>query len=156
MYDKSDQHATIYDSYNFELAAKTIKSVKLSSFTEIYSLTNEKKYSIGNLTQNLLDKQFVAWSCDGSSVAPLTGYMNNPIYQKLIGEDDYKEVKSDERVYLDLRGSSEYTNEAERLERNDSKISVSIQLKAATTKKLRLRVWAYSIGEYLYYYLKVD
>ena len=156
MYDKSDQHATIYDSYNFELAAKTIKSVKLSSFTEIYSLTNEKKYSIGNLTQNLLDKQFVAWSCDGSSVAPLTGYMNNPIYQKLIGEDDYNEVKSDERVYLDLRGSSEYTNEAERLERNDSKISVSFQLKAATTKKLRLRVWAYSIGEYLYYYLKVD
>ena len=104
----------------------------------------------------MLDKQFVAWSCDGSSVAPLTGYMNNPIYQKLIGEDDYNEVKSDERVYLDLRGSSEYTNEAERLERNDSKISVSIQLKAATTKKLRLRVRAYSIGEYLYYYLKVD
>ena len=106
MYDKSDQHATIYESYNFELAAKTIKSVKLSSFTEIYSLTNEKKYSIGNLTQNLLHKQFVAWSCDGSSVAPLTDYMNNPIYQKLIGGDDYNEVKSDERVYLDLRGSS--------------------------------------------------
>ena len=43
-----------------------------------------------------------------------------------------------------------YTNEAERLERNDSKISVSIQLKATATKKLRLRVWAYSIGEYWY------
>ena len=106
MYDKSDQHATIYDSYNFELAAKAIKSIKLSSVTEIYSLTNEKKYSIGNLTQNLLDKQFVAWSCDGSSIAPLTDYMINPIYQKLIDEDDYNEVKSDERVYLDLRGSS--------------------------------------------------
>ena len=45
---------------------------------------------------------------------------------------------------------SEYTNEEERLERNDSKISVSIQLKTAPTKKLRLAVWAYSIGEYLY------
>ena len=42
VYDKSDQHATIYDSYNHELAAKTIKSIKLSNFTEIYSLTNEK------------------------------------------------------------------------------------------------------------------
>ena len=40
--------------------------------------------------------------------------------------------------------------EAEKLERNDSKISVSIQLKAAATKKLRLRVWAYSIDEYLH------
>ena len=35
----------IYDSYNVELAAKTIKSVKRSNFTEVYSLTNEKKKS---------------------------------------------------------------------------------------------------------------
>ena len=41
-------------------------------------------------------------------------------------------------------------NKAKKLERNDSKINVSIQLKAAATKKLRLRVWAYAIGEYLY------
>ena len=43
MYEKSDQHATIYNSYNFELAAKTIKSLRFSNFTEIYSLTNENK-----------------------------------------------------------------------------------------------------------------
>lgn len=43
VYGKSDKHATIYDSYNVELAPKTIKSVKLSNVTEIYSLTNEKK-----------------------------------------------------------------------------------------------------------------
>ena len=42
-YDKSDKHTTIYDSYNHELAAKRIKSVKLSNLTEVYSLTNEKK-----------------------------------------------------------------------------------------------------------------
>ena len=43
VYDKSGKHAAIYDSYNIELAPKTIKSVKLSNVTEIYSLTNEKK-----------------------------------------------------------------------------------------------------------------
>ena len=43
MYDKSDQHATIYDSYNFELATKTVKSIRFSNFTEIYSLTNKNK-----------------------------------------------------------------------------------------------------------------
>ena len=43
MYEKSDQHATVYNSYNFELAAKTIKSLRFSNFTEIYSLTNENK-----------------------------------------------------------------------------------------------------------------
>ena len=61
--DKSDNHTTIYDSYNREVAAQKIKTLKLSYFTEIYSLTNEKKYSIDNLTQrHLLYKQFVAWN----------------------------------------------------------------------------------------------
>ena len=151
VYDKSHQHATIYNSYNFELSAKTIKYIKLSDFTEIYTLTNEKKFSIDNLTQkHLLYKQFVIWSCNGSIVAPPTDYINNPIYQELTHEEDYNEVKSDERVYLDLRASSGYSNEAKKLERNDLKNNVSIQLKAAATKKLRLRVWAYSISEYLY------
>ena len=68
----------------------------------------------------------------------------------MIEEENNNEVKSDYRIYLDLRASSGYTNEAEKLERNDSKISVSIQLKAATTKKLRLRNLAYSLGEYFY------
>ena len=82
--DKSDKHTTIYDSYNREIAAQVIKSLKLSNFTEIYSLTNEKKYDVDNLTQrHLLYKQFVAWNCNGSSVAPLTEYMNNPIFQEL-------------------------------------------------------------------------
>ena len=42
VYDKSDKHTTIYDSYNVEMASKRIKSVRLTNFTEIYSLTNEK------------------------------------------------------------------------------------------------------------------
>ena len=40
--DKSDKHSTIYDSYNREMAAQLIKTLKLTNFTEIYSLTNEK------------------------------------------------------------------------------------------------------------------
>ena len=68
----------------------------------------------------------------------------------MIDEDACFDNKSDERIYLDLRTSSGYTNEAEKLERNDSKINLHILLKAAATKKLRLRVWAHSIGEYLH------
>ena len=63
--DKSDKYATIFDSYNRELAAQEIKTLKLSNFTEIYSLANEKKYHFSNLTQrHLLYKQFVAWNCN--------------------------------------------------------------------------------------------
>ena len=143
VYDKSDKHATIYGSYNVEMVAKTIKSVKLSNFTEIYSLKNEKKYDIDNLTQKyLLYKQLVAWSSNSCSTVPSTDYINNPIYQELIDEEDYFENKRDETIYLDLRPSSGYTNEAEKLERNDSKINLHVLLKSAETKKLRLRVWA--------------
>ena len=46
VYDKSDKHTTIYDSYNVELAAKYIKSVKLSNFAEIYSLTTKKNMTL--------------------------------------------------------------------------------------------------------------
>ena len=83
-------------------------------------------------------KQFFAWACDGCSVAPLTDYTNNPIYQELISEDQYDGNTGEERLYLDLRASSGYTNEAEKLEKNGSKTNLEIVLKNAATKKLRL------------------
>ena len=33
VFDKSNEHTKIYDSYNVEWAAKCIKSVKISNFT---------------------------------------------------------------------------------------------------------------------------
>ena len=105
----------------------------------------KKQYDIGNFTQkNLLYKQFVAWSRNGCSTAPLTDYINNPIYPEMIDKDEYFEVKSDERIYLDLKASSGYTNEAEKLERNDSKINLYILLKDATKKAK-----AKSLGSFL-------
>ena len=154
--DKSDKHTTIYDSYNRELAAQKIKTLQLSNFTEIYSLTNKKKYDIDNLMQkHLLYKQFVAWNCNASSVAPLTEDILSwnrffPIYRELPDEEQYYSLKSDEKVYLDLRTSSGYVKEAEKLERNDSKINLQITLKKAAKFNLRVRIWAYSLSEYLY------
>ena len=133
------------------MATQTIKSLQLSNFTEIYSLTNEKKYSIDNLTQkHLLFKQFVAWNCNGSSVALLTDYMDNPIFRELPDEEEYFGLKSDERIYLDLRATFGYVTEAEKLERNDSKINPMITLKKAVPFNMRVRIWAYSLSEYLY------
>ena len=63
---------------------------------------------------------------------------------------DYFDVRSDKRVYLGLRDSSGYVKEAEKLERNNSKINLHIMLKNVATKKLSLRVWAHSLREYLY------
>ena len=46
VYDKSKKHTTIHNSYYVELAAKYIKSVKLQSFIDIYSLINEKNIQL--------------------------------------------------------------------------------------------------------------
>ena len=142
---------TIYDSYNRELASQMIKTLQLSNFTETYSLANEKKYSIDNLTpKHLLYKQFIAWNCNGSSIVPLTEYMDNPVFQERSDEESYYSLKSHENVYLDLRGSSGYVREAEKLEGNDSKINLQITLKKAGTFKLSVRIWAYSLSQSTY------
>ena len=80
----------------------------------------------------------------------MTDYINNPVYQELIGESDYDSVKSDERICLDLSASAGYRTEAEKLEIHDSKINLAIQLQKVAAHKLKLRIWAYSLGEYLY------
>ena len=79
-------------------------------------------------------KQFVAWSCNGSRVAPLTDYMNNPIYQELISEDDYFDVLNDERIYLDLRVRSGCVKKAEKLSPHSTKRDSEEKVK---TKGLR-------------------
>ena len=77
-------------------------------------------------------------------------YRNNEIYQELIKERNYFVNDSDEKLYIDMRRSKGYTDELEKLTRNDSDMSLTVKLKAETTKKLRLRVVSYSQAEYFY------
>ena len=83
-------------------------------------------------------------------LAPVSNYVNNPTFQDLPNQETYFSAKSDERIYLDMRASSWYVKEAEKLERNDSKINLQITLKDTADFNLRVRVWAYSLSEYLY------
>ena len=81
---------------------------------------------------------------------PLVDYIDNLIYRELPTEEEYYTITSDERVYLDLKGSSGYAKEAEKLDRNNSKINLEITLNAAALYNLTVRVSAYSLSEYLY------
>ena len=49
-----------------------------------------------------------------------------------------------------MRRSKGYTNKSEKLTRDDSNVQLTIKLKKAATKKIRLRVTAYSQIEYYY------
>ena len=81
VYDKSYQHTTIYDSYDLELTAKLIKTIKFESTSTTYSLTGKLSYDLSREDEKfLLYKMLVARSCKGCSSAPLTQYKNNPTY----------------------------------------------------------------------------
>ena len=151
VYDKSDKHLIIYDSYNGECVVQKIESVELANISKAYSVTNTINIDTPNDTQkHMLWKQFVAWNCNGYSAVLISDYINNPTFQELPVEKDYFGNDSEERVYIEFRDSLGYTNEIEKPSRNDSKLTLTIELKSALTKKMMLRVWRYTNNEYLY------
>ena len=59
--------------------------------------------------------------------------MNNPTYQDLTKVDKY--FSSHEKMYLGLRKSQGCTNELGSLTQDDSKLTLTVTLKDAATKK---------------------
>ena len=146
---KRDQHKTCYSRYNLEVAAQKIKSLKIGNASSTYALTNEIKYDVDGVGDAYwLYLQFVALLYNGCTVAPLTEYANNLIYQDLTKADSY--FSSDKTMYLDLRRSKGYNNELKRFTRDKCKLTLNETLKDTTNKKMRFRVTRYSQGQYYY------
>ena len=151
VYDKSYHHETIYDSYDVELATKIIKFVKFENAGTTYSLTGQIEYDLEKEDdKHILYKMLPSYFCEGYSLAPLEQYINNPIYQDMTPEQEWATDTRDDRLYIDLRRSKGYTDELEKIYRDDSQLSLTITLKNAATKKLRFRITAWSQGEYWY------
>ena len=101
-----------------------------------------------NFTEILLLGQQVG---GGSSVGPLTEYSQNDVYKKLVKYGScYTAGRSDEKLFIDLRRGRGYTRELEKIVRNDSSLTMTITLKTAAVKKMRLIVVGYYQGEYMY------
>ena len=151
VYDRSYQHTTIYDSYDLELAAKLIKTIKFANTSTTYSLTGKLSYDLTREDdKNMLHKMLVAHSCDGYNSAPLTQYKNSQIYQEIPEEDKFTDNERDDRIYIDMRRSKRYTDELEKINCDDSDIALTISLKEAAAKKLRFRITCFSQAEYWY------
>ena len=82
---------------------------------------------------------FIKSYCNGSSTAPLTQYKNNPIYQYITPQEEYRANPRDDRIYTDMRRSQGYTDELEKLTRDDSGLAVAVNLKNAAQQKMGLR-----------------
>ena len=151
VYDNSYHHSTIYDSYDVELAAKLIKTIKFENASSTYSLTRKLSYDLEKEDDKYqLYCMLAAFTCGGCSSAPLTQYVNNTIYQELTEEDEFTNATRDDRIYVDMRRSKGYTDELEKINRDDSLLALTINLKAAATSKLRYRITGWSQGEYWY------
>ena len=152
VYDKSEQHNNVYDSYNAELAATHITTVQLENLNNKYGEINRKYDLTEEHDKYLMYRNFVGWATgQGCTVGPLTQYANNEIYKELIKyEKYYSKTESDEKLYVDLKSGRGYSNELERIVRNDSSLTLTVTLQNAAVKKYRLRVVGYYQGEYIY------
>ena len=56
----------------------------------------------------------------------------------------------DDRIYVDMRRSKGYANELEKINRDESRIALTISLKEAAGKKMRFRITSFSQGEFWY------
>ena len=136
IFDKSNQHQTVYHRYDVELAAKYVQLFALENASATYSLTGELEYNISNEdNEHWLYRMFVAYYCEGCSTAQLTQYNNNEIKQELAKEKDCFRDNSDERLYSDMRCSKGYTDELENLTGDDGGVTLTVKLKNAMTKK---------------------
>ena len=104
--DRSDQHLSIYDSYNAEIAATHIKSIKLQNTPNKYSEFKTVKFDLEDeKDQYTLHNAFTAWVTKGSSIAPQSDYAYNDTYQQLSNRSKHF-TKSDEYVYIHIRRST--------------------------------------------------
>ena len=128
-----------------------IQSITLENTTSMYSLTGKLEDNYKNQDEkDKLYRMFIAYNCNCCTTAPLTQYKDNEIYQEITPEDEYRDNTKDDRIYLDMQRSQGYTDELQKLTRDDSGLAVIINLKEAAKKKMRLRITGFSQAEYCY------
>ena len=82
-----------------------------------------------------LYQMFLAYYCEGCSASPLTQCKNNEIKQELTKEKYYFGDNSDGTLYIDMKHSKRYTDELEKLIRDEGGVTLTIKLKEAVAKK---------------------
>ena len=108
----------------------------LENASTTYSLTGQLEYNVSNEDdKHWLYQMFVAYYWEGCSAAPLTQYKNNEIKHKLAKERYYFGDNAEKRLYIDMRCSKGYTNELEKLTRDDGGVALTMKLKQVAAKK---------------------
>ena len=83
---------------------------------------------------------FLAFQCNGCSTAPLSQYKNNEIFQEKTMEENHTTTNTDNRIFIDLRRSKGYTDELEKITRDDSGLGNIVTLKKEVAKKMKQNI----------------
>ena len=76
----------------------------------------------------------MAWSWKACSIASLSDYANNSVFQEFPTRSKYF-TSADEKIFINLRRGKGYTNEIKKLNRDDRDLTITIHLKAPAEKK---------------------
>ena len=77
----------------------------------------------------------------------MSDYAKNLVFQELPSTNEYS-TTADEKIFIDLRRGKVYTDELEKLHKDDSNLKITINLKVARTREMRLHVIGYFQCEY--------
>ena len=89
-----------------------VKSAKLENVSNMHSSFNNIEFNTSDTHDKyLLYTQFAAKYCKGSSIAPLSDYAHNLIFQEMPNINQYL-TSADEHVFIALRCGKGNTNHA--------------------------------------------
>ena len=74
---------------------------------------------------------FIVYNRDGCSTASLTQYKNNKKDQEITEREDYSATTKDDCIYIDMTRSKGYTDELEKLTRDHTNVTLTVNLKKA-------------------------
>ena len=121
----------------------------MQNASNTYSEFNTVKFDLEDEEDRYtLYNAFVGWVTNSSSIVTESDFIYNEARKELFNRNTYF-TDSGKRVYINIRRSKGYTGEFERVNQDDSDLSVAIDLKAAAVKKMRLRVKDYFQGKYM-------
>lgn len=85
VFDKSNKNSTVCDNYNVEKAANIVQSFTLENISQSCSVANKLKFDVNNSTH----KYMLHMPCNGRSIALITDYECNPLFQVLPDNNTY-------------------------------------------------------------------
>ena len=116
-----------------------MEKVKTENIKNIHIVSNDLEFELtGSNHKHMVQKHIFVFHSNDCSIAPLTDYTKDSMFQELQKESEYFS-SNEERLYIDLRDSKDYTDEFKKIRRDDNNRVLSINPKKAAAKENEMK-----------------